>query len=230
LTPNGLFGELVLIFLRHRVRQACQNKGKVSAMDTGKLLFLIVAGIITVAAVVKLWRIILGIAVIGGIAACILILQGGIDLPFNISNLQVGFTRSAPRVRYQPYQSNPRLMRPKMHHESKPDLVIISARQFPRGAILSKASPIYFELRVANRGSAPYGGTVLVQGWGGVRHDFQGLGPGESKSVRLPLAIRASGPGRTKIDNIFFRVDPYNVVAEVDESNNTIGPFAVTLY
>jgi subtilase family serine protease len=81
---------------------------------------------------------------------------------------------------------------------------------------------------VGNRGNAAWDGYIVVQGPGNAQGGFRGLRPGESKEATVPL--HAGSSGQITVGNIYFRVDPDNIMRELNESNNQAGPFSVTFY
>ena len=85
---------------------------------------------------------------------------------------------------------------------------------------------VYFHIQVMNQGSAPYGQFVAVRGPGNYSGGFSGLQPGETKEAVVELVVYLPPQGGTAGD-IYFTVDPDNVMVEANETNNTLGPLTV---
>jgi hypothetical protein len=85
-------------------------------------------------------------------------------------------------------------------------------------------SKVYFHIKVTNLGTAPYGGYVVVQGPGNYSGGFNGLVPGETKEAVVEFVVRLTNG---TVSGNYFLVDPDNIAAELNETNNTLGPLTV---
>jgi len=187
------------------------------------LIVAVVVGLFVLRFAMRHWRGTLIVGIVAIIVAVALCFAGIYKCPFSKGH--------APRLGPAP-DPGPGPIDPGPHQSQTflPDLVIENVQQQPPGAMQSKTTAIQFIVTVANRGRAPYPRYIVVQGPGNAQGGVQGLQPGETKVARVPLLSGASGPGQVVIGGIFLRVDPDNVITELNEGNNQSGPYSVTLY
>lgn len=110
-----------------------------------------------------------------------------------------------------------------------PDLEIIEVRQDPPGSHVLKTSPIFFTVRVENKGTAPSRSFHISSPYTS-RVSVDSLSNGEVVSVRFPMKMMVSGPLGATLRNIVFSVDPDNLVKELNENNNKTKPFNLVLH
>jgi hypothetical protein len=103
-----------------------------------------------------------------------------------------------------------------------PDIVFVSGSQRP-GFIIKPKSVATFVFKVKNIGQVDYNGFVLVEGIGGVSGGCQGLKRGETKEV----VVKFTAHSKSATYTLKFDIDPYNVIAESNESNNRSRAFTV---
>ena len=103
-----------------------------------------------------------------------------------------------------------------------PDIVFVSGSQRP-GLTIRPKSVATFTFKVRNIGKVDYNGYVLIEGIGGVSGGCQGLKSGETKEV----VVKFTANSKSATYTLKFDIDPYNVIAESNESNNRSRAFTV---
>lgn len=112
------------------------------------------------------------------------------------------------------------------------DLAIVNVWREPSGPIMGTTGaspPVYFFVEIWNNSLAAYDRAIAVRGQGNATEAVIGLGAGETKVLRLPLLFTSSAVSGT-VSNIFFELDPDNIIKEIDETNNVAGPFSLQYY
>ena len=106
-----------------------------------------------------------------------------------------------------------------------PDFAIVGYWREPaESLVVQPNTPVYYHIQVTNQGNASYTGFVLVGGPGS--GGFNDLMPGQTKEAFVEFLVYLPDYGG-KASDIYFTVDPDNIITEADETNNTLGPLTV---
>ena len=98
-----------------------------------------------------------------------------------------------------------------------PDLMITSVTWEPNSALVPPQTTVRFAIEVENRGSASASTTIVVTGPGNYSGAIiGGLQPGETKTASIDYPVVSPLATYT----MSFTVDPDNVIAESNDSNN----------